>query len=158
MNSKFTRISLFVAAIVVWGLIIYKITISFSTDHNQKIISKLLPISPNRQMPDTFCLMLNYPDPFLGGGFETKKEIIPRPSTRITSVPKTEVSSIPMPQVKYYGLITNKKTQKLVAIINIAGKQYLAKEGNVINDVTLLKMTNDSILIAHEQTKKWIHK
>jgi len=159
MNSKLSRILLLVAAIIVWGLIVYKVIVSFSDNKtSEAIIKNNSPAASTKQMPDTFSLLLNYADPFLSGGFEAKQET-PRPAVQTISTPPKPVDeTAKMSPVKYYGLITNKKTQKLVAIVNIGGKQYLAKQGNIINEITILKMTNDSILITYGHAKKWIHK
>lgn len=159
MNNKVTRIFLLAAALVVWGIIVYRLIVSFSDKSDGTIISNNHPTTSTKQMPDTFSLLLNYADPFLASTTLSHQKIqSTKPIVRSASIPKQEKATTPIPLVKYYGLITNKKTQKLVAIINISGKQYLAKQGEVINNITILKMYNDSILINYGQNKKWIHK
>lgn len=159
MNSKVSRFVLIAAAVLVWGLIIFKVIGSFSDNEDEvNLVEQVMPDFNSKQIPDTFNLLLSYSDPFLGGNFETKPVYCPKPIERIELSPKPEAMPKAFPKVKYHGLITNKQTNKLVAIININGKQYLAKQGAVLEEISLIKMHNDSILIANGQTKKWILK
>jgi hypothetical protein len=159
MKSKWTRILLLVAVMVVWGLIVFRIVSHFS-DNDMNINSQLneVPLTRNVQMPDTFHLLLNYPDPFTGA-IEQKS---PKQSISCNYKPKKQdvapPTSTPMPTVKYYGFVSNKNTNKLVGIVYIGGKQFLAKQGDICNGVSLIKMTNDSILVSYEKSKKWISK
>jgi type II secretory pathway component PulC len=161
MNSKWTKIFLIFAVLVVWGLIIFKIISHFNNQGNGEIIdNRAINLSTN-QKTDTFNLLLNYPDPFLYTLRIENNQSHSGSKSKLSSSPKVIKEPkpvLPIPVIKYFGLITNKKTQKLVAIINIAGKQYLAKQGETFNGVSVLKMFNDSILINYDQQRLWIRK
>lgn len=162
MKSKATRIFLAVAALLVWGLIIYRMIVGINENNTETPeFAILTDTTVKANIPDTFSLLLNYSDPFLSGKIESKQEIIcPKPTkaTMVSAPVKSQAISIPFPSIKYCGLITNKQTNKLVAIINISGSQYLAKQGDRIENIVVERMYNDSILINNGQTKKWIRK
>lgn len=160
MNNKFTRSLLIIGAVAVWGIIIFKIIGYLNNDDTAESNFTAVKKSEISQIPDTVKLLLNYPDPFLGGKIEQEPaknyEVVQ--TAKVVKTSPEPVAAKPLLNIKYFGLITNKQTQKLVAIININGKQYLAKPGDNLDQVMLLKMYNDSILITHESTKKWIRK
>lgn len=160
MNSKRIRIVLVVVALLVWGIIIFKIVAHFG-NNEEKVIKQRDVQNPiaKTNLPDTFNLLLGYPDPFLSGVEEPKPIVVSsQPIMSKPTIPKPQPVVLPFPHIKYAGLVSNKQTCKLVGIVNISGEQYLVKQGEKIESVTIEKMYKDSILISNGQTKKWFHK
>lgn len=159
-DNKVTRIILIAAVVLVWGLIMIRVIGRFSSNDVPLVNNVSYTFEDNKQMTDTFDLLLDYNDPFLG--YERIVPPLTNKQTNVTlvnaKVEKKTTQNKPFPRVIYYGLIINKETQKLVAIININGSQILVQQGNEILGVRLLKIENDSILIDYENEKKWICK
>jgi type II secretory pathway component PulC len=160
MNSKRIRIVLIVAAVLVWVIIIFKIVAHMGSNEEKHIKNiEIQHINKKTNLPDTFNLLLGYADPFLSGVEEPKPVIVsPQPIISKPAITKSQPAVISFPSIRYEGLVSNKQTYKLVGIVNISGKQYLAKQGEKIESVTIEKMYKDSILISNGQTKKWFHK
>ncbi|MBN2664640.1 MAG: hypothetical protein JXR68_13405 [Bacteroidales bacterium] len=157
-DNKITQIFLIIVVVIVWGLIMVRVIGNFSSEESSIENNSSVSFPDIDQEEDTSKLLLNYNDPFL-----EHIDIVSSQNTKIRLPKTTTVDSNKrfqksFPKIKYYGLITNKKTLKLVAILNIDGEQYLVQQGQEIFGIKLLEMQNDSILINYENEKKWICK
>ncbi len=165
MNKKYTRIILLCAVALVWGIVIFQIKNYFTQNDPINNTNKGIPIADNKtDSISIFNLLFNYQDPFLDRKLTPSKEvsntvsIVHHSPVIVKNTESNPQTKTEMPAIKYFGSISNSETKKLVAIVNIAGKQCIAKQGDLIDNISILKVEHDSILIAYEKSKKWIHK
>lgn len=108
-------------------------------------------------------LILGYKDPFL-----KNNAIVSNPNER-NNLPATrnikkenKISEKPIanswPAIKFYGLVRNTTSNKMVAIISINSKQKKMSTGDITDDVKLEKITRDSILVSWNKEIKYIRK
>lgn len=151
MNQKALRYFLIAGLALVWGTIIYKVVDKLNqNDHTVHEIYKAVKFDYN--MPkDSFVLIANYPDPFLPG----EDTISPgndrsRPIAGDQVVNKEIIPPKPtfdLNKIQYFGMIVNPEKKKRIAMISIAGKEYLAKEKEKIDQVLISKITKEKITI-----------
>lgn len=159
MKNKKLLYILIPLAILVWGYVIFMIFNASSSSETIILSDKSrLPF----QMKDTtrgesFIILANYRDPFLGK--------IYRPRNRITktkiikkAIPKKIEPVIRWPNIRYGGIIVNKKTQKKVALVRINENDYLMQEKDVNQGVELKKMYPDSVQLIYQQKTRTIWK
>jgi hypothetical protein len=108
-------------------------------------------------------LILGYTDPFLKNDApasnSNEKYSLPATSKIIKEkkiIEKSKPDS--WPAVKFYGLVRNTTSNKMVAIISINNKQKKMTNGDITEDVKLEKITRDSILVSWNKEKKYIRK
>jgi len=102
---------------------------------------------------DTFSIVANYRDPFLGR-IITEPKLAPK---KIVTKPKV-VIPVRWPLITYGGMIKNNKSEKVVAIVNINRKSNLMNLGDVVSEVELLEIHSDSIKVKFSGIKKYITK
>ncbi len=147
-----------------WGYIGYKFYTAFTDDGANLPINS--PIAALHIKEDTavYYLQANYPDPFL------KDEPIKRlplknynvstnKSSLQTVVKKTPtISTVPIKDIKYLGLIQNKTSGTTTALISINGTSYIVKKGEVIDGVSFESITNEAIIARIGKEKLMINK
>jgi hypothetical protein len=160
MKSKKAVYFLAFLVLGVWGMILQKIFLAMQNKDgdkvavNTQIASKL---SVPYQYPDTFKLLLNYPDPFTG-------QLQKHPDTAVRS--KTEVRKIvhtmdrqdPFEGVKYLGFVADGSGKRRLAILSYNGEEKMLKEGDLLHGIKLLKVENSAIKISSGQVIKLIKK
>lgn len=162
MKNKRTTYILIISVIAVWGIIFYRI---FTATQAAEPVSFNLPASrasyeslDDYQLKDTFTLALNYRDPFLGGVSPAEAAVVPEPRESAAFT----MNAIPPPPpvnweiIRYTGYIMNPNIRRVVAIININGKEYMLSEGQKADGVTLVKSYRDSVKISYQHKTKFI--
>lgn len=162
-NKKFVYI-LIPCTLLLWGMIIYKIyktvkgnselsAVTFSQSPNENSVSVSL---------DTFSIHKDYRDPFL-----PEKEIKERPTGGNTGIPKpsptaARATKLPEPQgfpsIVYSGIIKNNKAHKELILVQINGKSYTTKVGEILDGVQITKVFRDSIEVQFNKTRRFISK
>ena len=162
-EMKNKKLSYFLIAVVacLWGLIIYRVVGAFTAEDETNSMSAAAPtvkeVYNDFALPkDTTKLLLNYRDPF---GLIKAKDTIPvksdRPMVRkISSVVAKPVMNWSF--ITYSGYIRNPSTKKLIALVNINGQSTTLAEGEIKNQVKLIKNLRDSIKISYEGKTKFI--
>ncbi|MDB5002069.1 MAG: hypothetical protein JWQ34_294 [Mucilaginibacter sp.] len=160
MKNKKVTYFLGFLALVMWGIIIYRIFDSAGGSEND------LPIAEKKRnkesyndytIPkDTTRLLLNYKDPF---ELKKQKDIIQGINK------KPAVAKIVQPAfkpvfnwgfIKYSGYIRNPGSKKLVAFVTINGKTIMMSEGETAEQVKLVKNLQDSIKITFNDKTAFI--
>lgn len=160
-NKKLTYL-LICAVAAVWGIIIYKVLFNETeADYEPKFKAVKEAPEPFDQYlakDDTFKLVLNYRDPFLGG-----VSVVTENKNTGAVVPVQANFNQPPPPppidwnvIKYSGYIINPATKKLVAIVAVNGKEQMISEGQSFEGVKLLQNRKDSILVSWQGKKKYI--
>ncbi|MDN3580783.1 hypothetical protein [Mucilaginibacter flavus] len=159
-KNKILTYVLIVVMLMVWGMIIYRIVIAYSSGGDEAYIAPppIKEVFNDYAIPrDTSRLLLNYRDPF---GLAAKKDTI-KPSLRVQPRAVTKMAnpviSFNWGVVRYSGYIKNPGSKKLVAFMHINGKAAEMDEGETVDQIKLLKNLKDSVLVKHEGKTKYIH-
>jgi type II secretory pathway component PulC len=161
-NKKITYI-LLPLALLIWGIIVYKIFFYTADEENGVFLSQTEKIKTTTQIAqDTFDLQLNYQDPFLKNvanttvqrqtGSEMPKSQEPKPA------PKTVEKTVVFPALRYEGIVKHISRGKALAIININGKSKFVQTGETVDNIKLEQVYNDSIIVSYEKQYKTIRK
>jgi hypothetical protein len=155
-KNKVVTYLLIAAVLVVWGLIIYKIIGAYSVGEEDTYTPPAIQKEKydDYAVPkDTAKLVLNYRDPF---GMAVKKDTA-RPKIQGTPrfIPVTK-TGFNWDIVRYSGYIKNAGSKKLIAVMHIDGREAMMSEGEVIDQIRLVRNLKDSILISREGKKKYI--
>lgn len=155
-NKKFTYL-LGLTVAILWGLILYRVVDWAGGSDNDPLpaVSAKRPKEAyyDYALPkDTTHLLLNYRDPF---GLVKMKDMAQMPLKK-THRPLTMVAkpALNWSFIKYSGYIRNRASKKLIALVNVNGKNVMLSEGDTKEQVKLLKNMRDSIRVSFSgQTK-----
>lgn len=166
MKNKKMTYFLVPVVIIIWGLVIYKI-FSYTDSSSDK---NAIPTISNQKETiaiekDTFSIIADYKDPFLGKNIsiydedynnETESE---NDKKKVPEVKKEEPKiNIKWPSIIYGGIIYNAKTKKSVGLVKINNRDYLGNKGNKIEEIEIVEMYNDSIKVKFSEQLKTIIK
>jgi hypothetical protein len=155
-QKKMTNI-LGLLVLLVWGLIIYRVVMSMAGDNGARApaLQPLVKEAYNdySATKDTCKLRLNYRDPFSAA----PKDTVVLPKLRSLGKP----AALPQPvinwgAIKYSGFIRNPKSHKLLAIMVVNGKNIMLAEGEIADEVKLLKNLKDSVKISYKNKTRFI--
>ena len=149
------------AVAMVWGIIVYRIFFNEAADDEQHSFATAKavhePYDKYVVKNDTFHLVLNYRDPFLGKTVTVAKEVNAGvPQQVIAAIPKPVPPPLNWETIHYSGYITNPVTKKMVAILSVNGIERMTAEGESFQGVKLLKNKKDSILVSWMGKQKYI--
>ena len=91
---------------------------------------------------DTFSIVANYRDPFLGTAYAPKK--IQKP--RLKKVEK----QVPEKVIAYTGFITDKASKQKVFFVTIDGQQQMMALNDIFKEVKLMGGTKDKIRVRYQ--------
>jgi hypothetical protein len=152
MKPKWMMWLLGAAAVMVWGLIIYRVW---------QVAAGDMPVPSGAQsgvykLPeeryaetDTFTLALNYRDPFEAWSPAPSEQVHPmpgQPAARKTVMPQPVLATPEI--VDYKGYIINPASKKIVSVMTIKNKERMMTEGELFDEVRLLKNMKDSVKVA----------
>jgi len=160
MKSKPITYVLGVVALLVWGLIIYRIIKSTGSDDTASSLPAHKMDSSRFNdyalMPDTQHLVLNYPDPFQSPTLHS----LPNLDTSLNKKPIKILKSVPTPInwsfITYSGYIHSPLNNRIISLVSIHGSRYQLAEGEIGERVKLLQNRKDSIKILYEGKSKYI--
>ncbi len=163
-NKNITYLLLAVVGLV-WGTIFYKFIAGLTVENVQteNIIPKRTRYRESI-LSDSFALFANYRDPFLGkSAFSSNENYTPiRTIFRPKVVKKAEVIPTKAPIdwsfIKYFGIIKNKNSGKEVALVSIHGKEYMASTNAVLESLSIISFSKDSLNVLYQGEKKTIGK
>lgn len=146
MNKKLKRYVLLFVALLVWGLIGYRVYEYFNPEEitvenftPQKFIPKKI------KETEKYTIKANYRDPFLGVAPTKKKKKIAK---------KVIKNNQPFPSVVYNGVIEANRTKSYIITIN--GQQEVFKIGQTFNNVKLLSANAKQIKVRNNGVNKTI--
>lgn len=151
---------LVIIAVIIWGLIFYKIfnTIGAHDNANSNMTIEISRRDTSFHKADTFMIMNNYRDPFLGtrtanykkeNANAVKKNVIPAPKVATT---------VKWPVIVYNGIIKKKESVRPLALVKIDGKSEFMTKGYVVDEVELINLYKDSISVGFNGERKTIKK
>lgn len=145
--------------VAIWGIIGYKIYKSVYPDVNTEATANTIVFEAAADTTqETFALAANYDDPFLSGvnarnysGSKANKS----PKSIVT--PKKivpEKTILPWPQIKYKGSVTNQQSKVQVGLVSINNKDYMLKNGESKEGISIGKISKDSVVILFEKESR----
>jgi len=157
-NKKLTYFLIFIV-LIVWGLIIYRIfAVVGANDDTLPVSSTKLAKEPYNDFSipkDTSKLLLNYRDPFgLTKQKDTAAAVVKIKNVKI--VQSSSVTPFNWSFIQYAGYIRNSSSKKLIALVSINGKNEMLSEGDIKDQVKLIKNLRDSIKISFNGKTKFI--
>jgi len=159
MKNK--KLTYFLIAVVagVWGLILYRVFSAVGNSDDDPAAAIVVPKKEaynDYAIPkDTTKLLLNYRDPF---GMVKQKDTATKVARVILpkNIPVTVKPGINWSFITYSGYIRNPSSNKLIALVSINGQNTTMAEGEIRNQVKLLKNLKDSIKVSYAGKTKFI--
>jgi hypothetical protein len=157
-NKKITYLLGLMVAIV-WGIIIYRI-FDTATGGDDSVIPlqsyhKKEAYDDFEIPKDTTHLLLNYRDPFgIAKQKDTVMVTVKKEHLKMNSV--IQKPAINWNFIRYSGYIRNPASKKLITMMSINGQTEMFTEGEVKEQVKLLKNMRDSIKVSYNGKVKYI--
>jgi len=165
-DNKYAPYILGPILLMVWGLVFYKIyqavyseEATFDVPHYDK-----LPVFEDKQEEDSYALLVDYKDPFLGKRFSYSiNENTPPRTTNSNTRPRTNIVAPkpivkkaiqkPFPPVVYQGFqIMDTDT---VALLKINNRFYpVARKGDIFQGIQVTEIYKDSIQLQFENQRQ----
>ena len=129
MKKKQILYYLLPLVILVWGFVFYQLFSYFFSSPNYAKENSVVPINIEKIEQDTFSIVANYRDPFLGKkvtagrraiASHTSQQPVVRPSN--SSVKPAQKVEQPWPVIQYQGMIKNNNADRRVGILKMDGK------------------------------------
>ncbi len=128
--------------LIIWGIIGFKVIGTLSSEPQPEIVVK--QTSQDFQLvkeKDTFSIIADYRDPFLGTLPPQEKNTVKRP------VVKKEV---PKKNIVYSGLVSQTGSGNTLYFVSIDGRQYTLSKNEEVDNVRLLSGNEESIKVRYK--------
>ena len=159
MKSKKTVYILLVVVAGIWGTLFYKIFSGLGGDNDIKSNTIQIPQTLiANSFSDTFSLIANYRDPFLGKQLAPKIVSDNPPVTVNKTKSQPVVNSSQWPAITYSGMVKNDNSNKTLALLFINGNSQTLKQGDLIENIEVVKIYRDSVLLKQGKEKKFFKK
>lgn len=166
MNQKSLKYILLGLVTLIWGLIIYRVIKGLGEDDTKIFGNNVKKKIDYIAAPDSFVLLSNYPDPFLPADSITDTTTLTKdigPTNNPSPIPSLSVTQPEPPKfdpsiIQYLGMISNPEKKIKVAIVSIAGKEYMASEKEKITDYLIKNITSNNIVISFKSKTYTISK
>jgi len=155
-NKKLTYI-LVPLVIIIWGGIFYRVFmyLNKTPDINPQTVSRSIE-NVSKEEIDTFSIIADYRDPFLDRKIKhepspvIQKTMSEEKHTKNNVIQKKNRTEkrIKWPEIRYGGLVQNPKSGNKVGLVKINGKDHLVKAGEIINDITVNSVFDDSVVVV----------
>lgn len=160
MKGKKNIYFLLPLALLIWGVIGYKVWEGIKRkDIISSKPSSMLESTSNSKI-DTFDILDNYPDPFLKYGFNRKQERRPESivSNNNSSLKKNDPRTVNQiktwPDIIFLGSMKNRSSKRELAFLKINGADYSLKTGEKIENIKLIAILKDSIIVEYQKVKR----
>jgi len=156
--------------LVVWGNIFYQLFGSAGGDDDEGEIPTDQKEIAREVKKDTFTIVADYRDPFLGKQTtvntvsntspdnSVKKHQADKDKNKKEKKEEPVVSNFKWPQLVYSGLVINKKSSDIVGLLSVNSKQFLVRKGQLIEGLTIGNISSDSITIVMGENIKTLIK
>lgn len=152
-NKKMTYLMM-LAVLVIWGYFFYTMFGSKDGGDINKMKASIIKLSEDTtQLPiDSFSILAAYRDPFL----DKMAEGVKPASSSILKTPPTKKPETAWPQIAYFGLIKNQTSNKQLILMQINGKQHRIQLNQIVDELTLMKITRDSVQVKFGKQMKYV--
>lgn len=145
MKSKKTTYLLLAVALIIWGVVFYKLSFSKTVRKEVRIPARMV----NNNTPDIKdSLRLDYRDPFLGSVAMVEKVSIQRDDFTDIVLRKKKEYKIPTEELCYYGRITNSK--RTYCLIGIGNEYHQMARGDIRVGFKLTGIYDDSVYLEKQ--------
>lgn len=128
--------------VLIWGIIGYKVFDAISKEPEMPMVATQPTLIPKRtEKRDTFELVADYRDPFLG----TLPTSNQKPDKR--TVQKKPISK---KNIVYSGLVSQTESGNTMYFVSIDGQQHIMSKNAEINGVKLLKGNSQNITVHYD--------
>ena len=159
MKKKKTLYIMLPIVVTVWGFVFYQLFASFFSTPNYATEKAEQIINIEEIKEDTFLIIADYRDPFLGKKVRLKKTNYTSSNVKKSSVKKSQVKTErSWPSITYNGMIKNNNSDRRVGIVKVNGKEYLVKEKDVVNEVAILSIGKNTVSVRFQKENKTITK
>lgn len=156
MKSKPVVYLLGFLVLCIWGVIVYRIFLSAHEEGDDRPLladgGKPKKFSIPKLYPDTFKLLLNYPDPFTGALAKMPDTAGMRSRVKkIAAVGMLPVQPMlnPVSQMKYLGFVADGKGNRRVAIMSYQGAERMMKESDTLKGVKIMVIKKDAVMVQY---------
>lgn len=160
MNSKPVKISLIVAAVAIWGLIIFKLV---SPKEDAYIPVLPIPVAQGEQVKaseQATELSLDFGSVFAVGSMKSIVQPTAPKTPAAQNKPSVKqerpVVRIKWPVIRYIGNVKSNSTGNEVALFNIAGQEHSLKVGEIAQELRLESMDGDSACFSRVDGRKCV--
>lgn len=150
-KNKTSLYLLFPLVIVIWGLIIYKVSGAFVDE--TVAIPAVVPKAAEevkRVKKDTFSLLPLERDPFLGHYYKNPVE----PKKHLAAPPR----DVQWPEISYLGLISETGKSSGVHILQVNGKQFLLEKGGAAEEIKIVGSRPGQVTLLYQGDKRTFSK
>lgn len=151
MKSKTTLWILIPAVLGIWGAIGWQVYVAMKGDDDNaapKVISSETAVN-NQIVPDTFSLLLDYPDPFTAQSAKPKANVKQQSQTAQTKTTAPVPEQTQWPSIVYSGLVKQPSSGKMLGFLSVNGVSYFVKEGDEVGGVRVEELNNSSVSVRY---------
>lgn len=124
---------------------------------NQIIVEPIIP-SNEVVTTQTYELNLNGRNPFKVSTKATEKRPQKKIPQRNKKNPSSVIKQVRWPSVKYFGFVKSERSANKLVVLKVNGRLYRKRVSESIQDITISKAYNDSIIVVFEGETKTIKK
>jgi hypothetical protein len=162
MKNKKLLYVLLPAVIGIWALIFYRVFAAVKPGNDTDSVTVTNIGKDNEALiSDTFQLIADYRDPFLGTLIDDKPVRSNGPVVITEAkpvIPKPYPVQAPWPSVSYSGMIRNQHSSVQLAMLQVNGQSYTVRSGEIIEGIQILKVFRDSIEVSMGKERKTFKK
>jgi cytoskeletal protein RodZ len=157
MKSKTSLWILIPAVLGIWGAIGWNVYSAMNGDEDNTTVKTVESSqqTESKVAPDTFELLLDYPDPFNN---ETQKQKSTSPlihntnNHQYTATAPAVKEEAQWPTIIYSGLVKQPATGKMLGFLSVNGESYFVKEGDEVGGVRVEKITGGSVQLGWKKS------
>lgn len=139
MSKNVKTYALLGLVLIVWGIIGFKVVKALSPQPEPvAAFSPTTSFAEPTGKRDTFALLSDYRDPFLGTLPAAQRKTPPRPAPK---------KAVPKKSIVYSGLVS--QSDNVMFFVSIDGQQHIMSKNQKINDVCLLSGNEKSIRVRY---------
>jgi hypothetical protein len=160
MKKKKTLYMMLPLVVLVWGFVVYQLFGSFFSAPSYAKEEVIQIASVDEIKKDTFLIVADYRDPFLGKKAKSRK--LHSAINNAVSIPKGNSKKVKSekvwPIIAYKGMIKNNNSNKRVGILSVEGKEHLIKETDIVSEITILSINKREVSVRFQKETKTITK
>ena len=163
MKSKRTTYLLMAVVAGIWGLIGWKVWKGLQGDDDFSLpAERVVQSKKKNQLSDSFELIANYRDPFLGKT-SVSAPAVSTPAVRTTPTEKTtitkpEPATNTWPEIRYGGFVKKSGQENGAGFLIINGSSEIVTRGQTIQNITIVQLWRDSVQVMRGKERRIIKK
>ncbi|MEP1490164.1 MAG: hypothetical protein ABJK28_17225 [Algibacter sp.] len=160
MNKKYLNSTLIVLLIIIWAAVFYKYFGDSKQLSENTIAINALALNGQDYLvtKDTFLLELTDRDPFrVSRKIKRKSSKLPKSKPK-SAVKTNKKKSIVWPTIAYHGFVKGDRKNTRLILLKIDNRLYRKREKEIVNEITLVKAYDDSLIVSLNKNNKTITK